>query len=632
MANSATTIITEARKFASDSLTLANTAIGEVTKTVNSYTFAGVTPAPLTLAPPEKTFPFSAIPLFAPGSFTPPQEPHAPGDGEYSQIPQSDVGDIPVDNSILPKFDSPATVAQLRAFTDPPPQIKTEFEFPSAPQLLLPAAPFLPDRLVPSAPNVVLPLFDAKRPDNLPDAPADYAAQFEAAYRGIAPTMRAALESEATAFLTKYNPRYAEQMASIEDRLATYIKGGSALSPSIEDAIYSRATGKLDAEYRRTRDAAYSDAAKRGFTMPNGALQSSLRQTRQDAADNTTRAAVEIAVKQAELEQQNLQFAVTTSTQLRTTMLNASLSYHGNLVQLNGQALSYAQSILSAMIEVYNTLVKAYTVQLDAYRAEAAVYESRVRGALAQVQVYQALIDGFKATVEADLSKVKVYQAQIETLNALASVYRIQVETVVSKASLEKLKLEGFSAKVEAFRSEAAAKTSEYQGFSAAINGQEAKFQAYGEQVRAHSVEISSYEAKIRAKQAEIQAAMGKNEGLVRRYQAEVDGYRAIVAGKAQVATAELENKRVELIAVQAQFSAEQAKAQYGLEYYKAVSLNTSEIAKYQTTTLIESAKIVQAQMQSVANVSISGAQVYQGLGSAALSGINTLVSQSLVE
>ena len=632
----AQSIISDARGFASDSLRSALPLIVNATGAINSLFKNQInvgTKAPVVVKPPADTslsinFPEFQLAVLKPES--PP--PDATG---FLADPTIDFGEAPVKTAVNPGFITPSLPAQLRAFSAAPPTISTNFVFPEPPAQLKNlqlAAPVINDRTAPTAPRVVLPGFDVNRPDTLPAPPTDYKSQFESSYRGIGPTMRAALNDEVKGFIEKYNPEFAAQMSRLEVKLDAYIKGGTALTPAVEDAIYSRATRKVDAEYRRTLDAANETAAKRGFSMPDGALFSTMRQARQDGANNATLAATEIAVKQAELEQANIQFAITTSTGLRTSILNASLSFHSNLVQINGQAVDYAKSVLSAMIEVYNTLVKAYSAQLDAYKAEASVYEARVRGTLALVEVYKAEISAFTALTEADVSKVKVYQSQIDALNSLANMYRTQVESVASKASLEKLKLELFGAQVEAFRSEASAKTSEYQSYSAAVAGQEGKLRAYGEEVRAYGTEVEAFRAQVNAKTAAVQSAISVNEGITRRYLGSVEAYRALTAGKATVISSQVESQKNQLLAVQAKFNAQEATARYGLEYYKTQAMINLETLKLDATTKVENSKIALSQLKSISDVSISGAQVYSGLANAALSGINTLVSQSLTE
>lgn len=626
----AQTIIEDARGFAATAFAQAMPLVTSATNAIGSMQYMGVTGSIATPAPPSLPGLDVSLALepiqFEPGAV--PQDP-----GGYTVIPAIEPGAVPVNTAIKPTFTVPSLPAPLAAFTASLPNISTNFTFPAAPvQRPLPDAPVVTERTAPVAPSVSLPVFGGTKPADLASAPTDYVDKMEAAYRGVGPTMRAELDGQVDAFLAKINPRFAQQMGALEDKLAGFLAGGTALTPQVENAIYERTARKVDAEYRRTRDAALSDAARRGFTMPDGALFSAMRQARQDGANNNTLAASEIAIKQAELEQQNVQFAITTSAQLRTSVLSAALNYHGNLVQINGQALDYAKSILSAMIEVYNSMVKAYSAALEGYKAEASVYEARMRGALALVEIYKAEIAAFTALTEADMAKVKVFQAQIESLQSLATMYRTQVEAVVSQASLEKLKIDLFGAQVNAFEAQARAKASEYQGYTAAIAGEDGKLRAYSEELRAHGADTETFRAVVAARVAEVNAAEAFNRGITTRYQGQLEAYRVATQAQGSVMQAQVETQKSQLVALQAHLSAQETNARIGLAAYQTQSNVAVESFKAESANLLEGAKISLGQLESVSRVALGGAQVYQGLASAALSGINTLVSQSLTE
>jgi hypothetical protein len=229
-----------------------------------------------------------------------------------------------------PTITLPTLPNQAAEFTVTPPAITTDFAFPDLPaELVNPviAAPTLPDRIEPTAPTIALPSFDGVAPTGDMTPPEDLAGQMVAAYNDVRPAMVAAIGSHVDAWLTRHNPQFFTQLQRIEDQLATYLAGGTGLSSDVEDAIYERAKDKEIAEARRTSRQAYANAAARGFTIPDGAVFSQDARARQAASDNLARSANEIAIKQAEMEQANLQFAVTTSTGLRQAMLSASLSY-----------------------------------------------------------------------------------------------------------------------------------------------------------------------------------------------------------------------------------------------------------------------------------------------------------------
>ena len=622
-------LIADARSFANSAYSAATglvqaaeSAIGQIG---TDFTITG--PGDISTSTPTLTL---ALPEFINPTFDPGAAPVAPG--SIVPLPVLNAGVAPINTAVKPQLAEPAIPAPFRQFALTAPTINTSFAFPAVPaelQSLNIPSPTLVDRVVPTAPDLQIPLFTGVAPVNTAVAPTDYVAQFGAAYSSASATMVAALNGQFDAFLAKINPQYQSQMTAIETQLTTYLAGGTALKPSIENAIYERTRDKVNAEYKRSREAALTDGAKRGFTMPDGAVFSAMQQARQAGADNNSRAAVEIAVMQAEMEQKNLQFAVSTSTQLRTAALQASISYHGNLVQVNGQALEYAKSVLSAMIEVYNTLVKAFSIQLEAYRADVMVYETRIRAVGTAIEIYRAQIAGVEAGVRIDVAKVEVYRARVEALFALSNAYRGQIEAVVSQANLEKMKIELFGAQVQAYGTEAQAKASEFQGYSALVNGQEARMRAYGEEVRAYVANVEGYRATVQAKQAEIEAVGLTNRTILGQYTAQVEGYRALVDAKSRVATTTIEFQKTKLQAFVAQATAAESQARITQEYYRTKAQLAIENTKVVLQAAVQSAQLKTSQIEAVARTALSGAQVYEGIAGAALGGMNTLVTSN---
>lgn len=565
----------------------------------------------------------SDVPEFQPPTVAVGSVPDGPTD--LLGRPDMDFGTLDALTAVNPGFTDPQRPSALRAFALLPPDVQTQFDFPLPPDTTPIPVPVLPDRAEPTKPDIIIPVFDGVKPTEDLTPPSDLAEQFEANYRGIAPTMYAALVGQMDSLLTRYNPRYHEQMEAIEAKLQWFLAGGTGLSPAVENAIWERSKSKVDAEYFRTRDTIYDEAAKRGMSLPDGAVLSAVSQARQAGADNNAMAAVEIAVKQAELEQRNLQFAVTTSAQLRTMVMNAAISYHGSLVGLNGQALEYARTVLSATIQVYELLVKSFMAKLDAYRTDAQVYETRMRGAMALIEIYKAEIDALQALVQVDKTKVDMYQSRINALNALVQVYKTQVETVVVQASLEKLKIELFGEQVRAFAVEAQAKTSEWQGYAAAVSGQEAKLRAYGEEVRAYTAKVEAYRARVQAKATEVQSVTEYNRGLIAEFVAQIQAYTAQVDAKTKLAMTQVEFNKNLLMAFQAKMAAHEAQAKVDLENWRAQALRAVEEFRALATAAIQTAQISTEQTKAVASVATEGARVYGSLAGAALTGINTL-------
>ena len=625
---SANALITDARSYAGTVLSGATDAIADAKAAISNmgYTIIG---APDVGMP---DVPDAALDLTLPTlSDVTADMPDDPGTGPvYQDIADIDTSGAPTLNTPAPTLDMPTKPSQVAEFVDSAPPITTDFVFPEAPEYIVPPSPTITDHDVPVKPQLSLPSFDGVMPTDAPVAPTNLDATFATAYGSAAPQMIAMVNGYVDAMLAKVNPQYAAQMEAIEAQLTKYLAGGTGLNAAVENAIYERARSKNNAESLRVRNAAYDEAASRGFTMPSGALMSALQTARQAGADNNAKAASEIVVMQAEMEQKNLQFAVTTSANLRTTLLNSTMMYMQNLTSLNSQALDYAKQILGAIIETYNTAVKAFSLKLDAYKAEAQVYEVRVRGAMAAVELYTAEIKALEALVNVDNAKVAVYRARIDSLLAYANMYKAQIESVLGRASLEKMKMELFQIRVQAYATQVQAKNAEWGGYTAALEGETAKVKMYSAQVEAYRAKVGGYQALITARSEAVRAQAVTNQARSQQYAAQVAGYSAVVQANATVASTKLENQRQTVLAFQAKTAAAVAQFQVRSEYYKATAQIGIENARLGIHSISLSVDNQRRYAESLANLSSQMAGIHGSLAGAAMAGMNSLAAETL--
>lgn len=624
-------LLSEARAYTAGLTTTAGSAMADAISSVRAvgYTIPGYFPATLPTTPPS-SISFS-VPTFDQVTLDLPTEP--PTAPAFQDISDITIGTLPELTASAPTISLPTKPNQLGGFTETLPPINTSIVFPDPPsELLNPllTAPTLPDRVEPDAPSISLPGFTAIAPVDTTVVPTDYESRFAKAYASAAPSTIAMMDGYVDAELTKMNPLFHSQMDAIEAQLTKYLVGGTALSATAETAIYERSRAKASAEARRTQDEAWAAMAERGFTMPNGSQLSAIRQARQGAADNNASAGREIVAMQAEMEQKNLQFAVTTSVGLRTAMLDAALKYHQNLVTINGQALEYAKSVLSAIIEVYNTAVKAFSVKLDAYRAETAVYEVRLKAAMSYIELYQAEINALAALVNMDHAKVDIYRAKIEALTSRANLYRAQIEAVQGQVSLQKLQLDVFQSKVQAYTAQVQGKNAEWQGYAAAIEGETARVRIYGEQVQAFGAQVSGYKAIIEAGAARVQAQAATNAARAANYSSTLAGYSTIIQARGDKAKITLENQRQVLSAFNASIQAAIGNAQVQNEYYRSVSGVAVSNAELRMRAQVETGNATRAFGDTIARLGTANATIYANLAQAGLSGMNTLSAETL--
>lgn len=627
------TLITSAQSYVTSVQDLADDAIDRMRSDVNNVGFTAISFTGATL-PTEPELPeVLTAPTFNTVTYDAPAEPDATL--EFQDISDIETGDTPVLDATAPTISLPSAPSQLAEFTGTAPVIQTDYVFPDPPDALeqpFPTEPELQTITLPTAPSLALPSLTAEPPTDDTQAPTDIAASFIASFREISPVFMEAVEGQVDAMLAKYNPQFHTQMAAIESQLSTYLEGGTGLAPAVEDAIYARAQAKNEAEARRATEAGFNEAAARGWTIPPGAATAGARRARQAAADNNAAAAREIVVMQAEMEQKNLQFAVSTSLSLRQVILSAAMNYHQNLISINSQALEYSKAVVGMAVEVYNIQVRAFGVRLDAYRAAVAAYDARLKGTMAAIDLYKAEIEAQQTLVSVDRAKVDLYRSRVDALDALAKVYKSRIDVVVEQAGLEKLKLDLFRTQVEAYTAQAQGKRAELDAYTAAISGQEARVRIFSSQVDAYRGQVDGFRAKIQAQAEVVQAKVQANDSQVKQFQARMDGYKTVAMVRGETVRTQLEVQKQAYNAFDSQVRANIANAEVGATIYSAKARVHLENARLSVDTLVKNAELNLQRSKEVASLGVASAEVYKGLAGAALSGMNTLVAQTLAE
>lgn len=563
-----------------------------------------------------------------PVNYIPPKEP----DGmvpTFVDLPNIDTSGAPgraIDAPTIEKIGKPSQMAE---FTKKAPQIEIDALIPDAPDYIKPDHPVLGSYVVPSPVQLTLPEFTETSISSPPQIDEDANTIIGRAYREVSPSFVAALDGYLDKILLKYNPRYHTQMQAIEDQLARYMQGGTGLDPTVEDAIYARARDKNNAEARRALGSAYADAASRGFTLPTGGMLSAIKATRQAAADNNARAATEIAIAQAEMEQKNLQFAITTSTGLRTAVMSSLIQHAQVLATLNGQALEYAKAVLSGVIEAYNLSVKKAEIELEVMKSHVIVYETRMKGASLRLDIYRSEIAALEAMVNVDRAKVDMFRSQVDAASAEMAMYKTHVDAVVGVATLKKLQMELFSTEVQAYGAQVQAKELEWRGYSSALQGEETKIRLYQAQLEALKIEHGIYQSKIETQTSLVKVQVERNNAKAIEAKAIADVYQARVQVAQAGLNADLGKAKMHLDEIQTNIKAKFDYASLQLQTATARFQQESENARLAETRAGEILRAKVAYMGTIAQVSTITSNAYSGMAQASLSGINVLAAQT---
>lgn len=515
------------------------------------------------------------------------------------------------------------------------PSFQTSFTIPMPPALLsaaLPSTPTISDVTVPTAPDLAIPKFDFQNQRPLATiADLDEATvrnAMDASFNEKSLDMQRNADEYVRQWIAEYNPEYHTQLAAIEAQLAKYLQGGTGLSEEIETKIYDRARAKNDLETKRVQDAIVADAAAKGFSLPTGAVFSAMNRARQEAATNNSKASSEIAIAQAEMEQKNLQFAVTTSAGIRASMVSAASAYMGHVINIQGQAMKYAEMTYQTIVGVYNASVQVFSARMEQFRVYATIYDAEIKGVLAEADLYRTEIAGLESAVNVDRAKIDAFKAVIDAATAAANMYRAQVDAALGQANMEKLKIEAFQTEVQAYGAKVQALNSQWSGYTAELQGNRARLDTFNARLEAYSTGVKAQQTKIEAYAISTKAIADTNASKASIYQAKLGTFRAQIDASKTVLEAEVVQNKGKLDSFMAQLSAFDAKTKYKTIEYSAQVDAKARNAAGDLSAKVENARAVTQYGLNLARLSTDGAQIYGQLASSAMSGLNTLSAQ----
>lgn len=151
-------------------------------------------------------------------------------------------------------------------------------------------------------------------------------------------------------FLTTYFP---DVNGCIRDNSDNWIcdtiaNGGTGIPAAIQDAIWQRAREAIARDIAGQRDGALTEFAARGFSLPSGALNYRLLQLDQTAIDKSAEVARETAIKNIEIEIENIKFAVQQAVQMRIGAAQAAIGYVGSYIKTYDSATDRAKAMTDA--------------------------------------------------------------------------------------------------------------------------------------------------------------------------------------------------------------------------------------------------------------------------------------------
>lgn len=470
---------------------------------------------------------------------------------------------------VTPTFPTAPTIEALEALVPAPldsiPVLAVtdlSVVFPEAPADFIGAAPLAPnlvDPTVPSAPDANLPTLATLASITLPESPEIFFPTFTATLV-VGPTA----PSDTFSFDDKdYGSAL---LTNLQTKLEFFLGANTTgLADVIWQNIWERAREREDGLAVRTRDEANQEFSARGFALPPGALvarDQEIVQGNQEKAGSLSR---EQAIKEADLEVENVRFAITSTIELEIALID-------NFNQKQTRAMEAARLSVTLVQDLFRIEVELYNSDVLAFRAQAEVFAVLLKAEITKVDVLKAEIEGQRLILEVNASEIANYRAQIDAVVATFDLYRAQLEAARFTIDQNRLRIDEFQALVQAFNIEATVAATRADIYGTKVNAERGKIdlrrseiEAFSQQVNAFSVvqqtriaskgqeidierfkietfgaRVQSFDADIRSKTSQLAADVDVFNALVAKFSAQTDGEGRRVAAESDVFTSEI--------------------------------------------------------------------------------------------
>lgn len=459
---------------------------------------------------------------------------------------------------------------QIDDFVAAPPTLN----FPAAPSITIGSAPILPavgDVSIPAEPSV-----------SMPDAPA-FLAMTSHSFGGVnlhegwldklddIPELSIL---EPAPFNYVPGARYASQLLdSLKATLNARVHGGTGLAPEVEQQIWDRARDRETQLALAREHEVLRGAEALGFPLPSGVMAGQLADARREYHDKLSGLSRDIAIKQAELEQENVKASIQAALQLESTLLD-------DCYKLEALALEAAKTAAGSAIATHNAALEQFKALLVGYQAYAGAYDTLIKAEMTKIEVFKALLSAEETKANINKALVDRYKAEVEGRLAVVEIYKARVGAAQTLVELERTKVQAGGEQIKAFAATVNAETAKVEIYKATVAAEGTKQEAHAATVRAYSAKVGAQAERARANIALYQAQTAAKSMEWDGYKARLQAAVAEAEIKARSASITVDGYRLGAAAAEAQAGSYMRRWEADIRQYQAGQQLTFNVAK----------------------------------------------------
>lgn len=430
--------------------------------------------------------------------------------------------------------------------------------------------------------------------------------------------------TEPTPFSYAPNAAYSSALlTALKNTLAARLAGGTGLNTAVEAAIWNRGREAAAASLQAAIDQAEAGSVARGYNLPQGAIDAAIKKAEENFYNKSAEFSRDVAIKQADLEQENLREAVQQGIALEGQLISYSLE----LEKITFQA---AVETARNAIEVHTAAREVYRLRVARVEALSRIYDTIIKGVQAKVEVYRAELQAEETKANVNRALVEQYKAQIEAGMSVVRIYEAQLQAARTQLDVEKAKIEAAGERIRGFVAQMNANTAKVELYKTGAEAERIKVQAWAEDIRGQLGTVEAYRAKAdafraksgaEAEKARVNLGLYQAKGQVK--EAEYRGWAALVDAERARLQAVGQRSDAILSAWKAELQAIVARAEQEIKHWEVQGRLYEGQQNYTLAAEKLNAEIINHNRQVVLDAAKTAAQIFAQLTASALSRIN---------
>lgn len=199
--------------------------------------------------------------------------------------------------------------------------------------------------------------------------------------------------------------------------------GRTGLAEAIEQALWNRAREREEYLVKKEKAEIEQKFVSRGFSQAPGSLLTRLQQAEQEAQTKISSLNRDISIKQAELAQQNTQFAVDKGIVLESRLMQMHSERYERILRAAVSTAELSYKLLDALFSMQR-------FKLEVYKVKADVYDARVRA-------FASIVEAYKAEVNAAIAKAELNKSRIEQDRLKLDFEKVKIDSERDTATLK---------------------------------------------------------------------------------------------------------------------------------------------------------------------------------------------------